>query len=219
MFEPTRSSKEERHAGSSRAVNNVVRSMRSTWFPARRARIAAGDRSSIPPPPFHCRTTTYVFSGVSKAASLLASQGLATAMATLGGPMKGTNEFRRWVAMAPPGTMVSTKTLAEMFDILDVEPVPETTRGTTPPLPWTLLLWTADSETRIGRAELLEAVGRSASWLYRHTGPKAKHRIPHRTLDSELIFLVGEVRRWLRDHEEIVVAGPIDAAPHSLKAV
>ena len=69
------------------------------------------------------------------------------------------------------------------------------------------------------RAELLEAVGRLPSWLYRHTGPKAKHRIPHRKLDGELIFLVGEVRRWLRDREEIVVAGPMDAVPHSLKAV
>ena len=26
---------------------------------ARRARIAEGDRSSIPPPPFHCMTTSY----------------------------------------------------------------------------------------------------------------------------------------------------------------
>ena len=69
------------------------------------------------------------------------------------------------------------------------------------------------------RAELLEAVGRPPSWLYRHTGPKAKHRIPHRKLDGDLIFLVGEVRRWLRDREEIVVAGPMDAVPHSLKAV
>ncbi len=133
--------------------------------------------------------------------------------------MKGINDFRRWVATAPPGTMVSTEALAEMLDVHDTEPAPEMARDTAPPLPWTFLLWTADPETRIGRAELLEALGRPASWLYRHTGPKAKHRIPHRKLDGQLTFLVGEVRRWLRDREEIVVAGPMDAASHSLMAV
>ena len=133
--------------------------------------------------------------------------------------MKALNDFRRWVAKAPTGTMVSTEVLGEMLDGFDMEPAPEMARDMAPPLPWTLLLWTADPETRIGRAELLEAVGRPTSWLYRHTGPKAKHRIPHRKLDGELIFLVGEVRRWLRDREEIIVAGPMDAVPHSLKAV
>ncbi len=133
--------------------------------------------------------------------------------------MKGLNDLRRWVAAAPAGTTVSTDALAEMLDVLDMEPAPELAGDTSPPLPWTLLLWQADPETRIGRDELLEAIGRSESWLYRHTGPKAKHRIPHRKLDGELVFLVGEVRRWLRDREEIVAAGPMDAAPHSLKAV
>ena len=133
--------------------------------------------------------------------------------------MKALNDLRRWVATAPPGTTVSTEALAEILDVLNVEPVPDVAKDTAPPLPWTVLLWQADPETRIGRSELLEAVGRSSNWLYRHTGSKAKHRIPHRKLDGELIFLVGEVRRWLRDREEIVVAGPMDAAPHSLKAV
>ena len=133
--------------------------------------------------------------------------------------MKGLNDLRRWVAQAPAGTMVSTEALVEMLDVSDHEPAPEMVKGAAPPLPWTFLLWTADPETRIGRAELLEAVGRPPSWLYRHTSQKAKHRIPHRKLDREFIFLVGEVRRWLRDREEIIVAGPIDAVPHSLKAV
>ena len=124
--------------------------------------------------------------------------------------MKGINELRRWVATAPNGTMVSTETLAEMLDAFDVEPAPEPDRITSPPLPWTVLLWSADPETRIGRDELLEAVGRSASWLYRHTGPKAKHQMPHRKLDGELVFVVGEIRRWLLDREEIIEAGPMD---------
>ena len=131
--------------------------------------------------------------------------------------MKALDDFRRWVAQAPAGTMVSTDALAEMLDASDHEPAPEVSRDVSPPLPWSLLLWTADPETRIGRTELLEAVGRPPSWLYRHTGSAAKHRIPHRRVDGELVFLVGEVRIWLRDREEIVVAGPMDA--RSLRAM
>ena len=133
--------------------------------------------------------------------------------------MRGLNDLRRWVAAAPAGTTVPTEALAEMLDALDVEPAPEIVKDAAPPLPWSFLLWTADPETRIGRSELLEATARPPSWLYRHTGPKAKHRIPHRKVDGELVFLVGEVRRWLRDREEIVVAGPLDVPSRSLKAV
>jgi predicted DNA-binding transcriptional regulator AlpA len=64
-------------------------------------------------------------------------------------------------------------------------------------------------ETRIGVAELLEATGRPKSWLYRHTSAKSKcRRIPHRKLDGELVFVVGEVRQWLIEHEETVVEAP-----------
>lgn len=133
--------------------------------------------------------------------------------------MRGINELRRWVATAPKGTTVSTEALTEMLDAFDAEPAAGPDRITSPALPWTVLLWSADPETRIGRAELLEAVGRPASWLYRHTGPKAKHQMPHRKLDGELVFVVGEIRRWLRDREEIVMAGPMDTPSRSLKAM
>ena len=72
--------------------------------------------------------------------------------------MKGLNDLRQWVATAPTGTTVRTEALAEMFDVLDVEPAPEPARDIAPPLRWTLLLWTADPETRIGRAELRMAL-------------------------------------------------------------
>jgi hypothetical protein len=86
-----------------------------------------------------------------------------------------------------------------------LEPVPSTT-----PRAWRVLLWTVPPETRIGREELLEAVGRPRSWLYRHTAAKAGHRIPHRKLDGELVFVVGEVRAWLKEQEQVVQAGPLD---------
>ena len=78
------------------------------------------------------------------------------------------------------------------------------------PQSWRTLLWTVPAETRIGREELLEAVGRPRSWVYRQTAAKAEHRIPHRKLDGELVFVVGEVRAWLKAQEEIVQAGPLD---------
>ena len=78
------------------------------------------------------------------------------------------------------------------------------------PQNWRVLLWTVPAETRIGREELLEAVGRPRSWIYRHTAAKAERRIPHRKLDGELVFVVGEVREWLREQEEIVQAGPLE---------
>ena len=75
-------------------------------------------------------------------------------------------------------------------------------------LTWKERLWTAPPETRIGREELLEALGRPESWLYRHTSSKGEcARIPHRKLDGELVFVVGEVRQWLTEHEEVIVKG------------
>lgn len=106
----------------------------------------------------------------------------------------------------PPGTMVPA---AEM--VARLEEVCPTGRMTTDVVTeptWRERLWTAPAETRIGRQELLEALGRSKNWLYRHTGNKATcTRIPCRKLDGELVFVVGEVRRWLVDHEEIVEPG------------
>jgi hypothetical protein len=82
--------------------------------------------------------------------------------------------------------------------------------GAPAPASWRVLLWTVPPETRIGREELLQAVARPRSWVYRHTAPKAASRIPHRKLDGELVFIVGEVRHWLVEREEIVQAGPLD---------
>lgn len=73
---------------------------------------------------------------------------------------------------------------------------------------WRERLWTVPPETRIGRTELLEALGRPRSWLYRCTSAGSRHpRIPHRKLDGELVFVVGEVRAWLLQREEVVQPG------------
>jgi hypothetical protein len=86
----------------------------------------------------------------------------------------------------------------------DIAPAPEPT--------WRERLWTAPAETRIGREEVLEAFGRPASWLYRHTSGKT---IPHRKFDGELIFTVGELRAWAREREEVILAGPMESTAAS----
>lgn len=121
--------------------------------------------------------------------------------------MRTLDDLRSWAASAPEGTTVPASVLVDLLgDLADVEPEPEPVRDEAP-MPWRALLWTVPSETRIGRPELLEAVGRPASWMYRHT---AAGTIPHRKLDGELVFVVGEIRAWLREREEIVRAGRID---------
>ena len=115
-------------------------------------------------------------------------------------------DLARWAADAPPGTLVPAEQLAELLEHLADTPA----ETATPATPWRVLLWSCDPETRLGRDELLEAVGRPPSWLYRHTGPAAEHRIPHRRMEGQLVFVAGEVRRWLREREEIEVGGPSD---------
>ena len=119
--------------------------------------------------------------------------------------MMGTSELARWLRAAPPGTLVPAAEIAQL--LTDVE-TPAEQPDNAALVTWRERLWTAPPETRLGRVELLEALGRSPNWLYRHTGPKAKRaRIPCRRLDGELVFVVGEVRAWLADQEEILEPG------------
>ena len=83
---------------------------------------------------------------------------------------------------------------------------------------WRERLWVVPGETRLGVHEVCEALGRSASWLYRHTSPKALAKsdvapIPHRKLEGELTFLAGELRTWVRQNEASVFELPIDSTP------
>lgn len=79
----------------------------------------------------------------------------------------------------------------------------QTDIGTT----WRERLWTVPSETILGIAELCEAVDKPVSWCYKLT---AKKGIPHSKLDGSLVFRAGEIRAWIRDHLEVVQAGPME---------
>lgn len=130
------------------------------------------------------------------------------------------HDLRRWLETAPAGTKLDAQAVRDVLDRLedtDARPKLHAIDPTPPPEPsWREKLWMAPAETRIGRPELLEAVGKSESWLYRHTAskrPPGRPRIPHRKLDGELVFVVGEIRAWLRDHEEVIEAGPMESTP------
>ncbi len=122
-------------------------------------------------------------------------------------------------AQLPPDTMLSAAAVvATLAPLVDAEPeaaAPPVTVNATPT--WATLLWIVPSETRLGRAEACEALGRSESWLYKHTAAKgqqdASTRLPCRRLDGELTFLAGELRAWLRAHEETIAGGESEPAP------
>jgi predicted DNA-binding transcriptional regulator AlpA len=115
-------------------------------------------------------------------------------------------ELRDWLARAPAGTLVPAELLAQA---IASETLPSSSsKPDDQPISWRERLWIATADTRLGVAELLEALGRTKSWLYRHTGRNSPGaRIPHRKLEGELVFLAGEVRQWLLETETIVVPG------------
>jgi len=108
------------------------------------------------------------------------------------------NDVIRWLRAAPPGTILDSSSVLELLEpLVDEAPHPMTARATAST--WRERLWTVPSDTRIGVTELSEAIGRSASWIYRRTGPSAGEEcIPHSKLGGELVFIVAEVRDYLR---------------------
>lgn len=107
---------------------------------------------------------------------------------------------------APEGTWVTPAVLAELVASLvgGMEGEKPSPAAPALSLTWRERLWLVPAETRIGVAEVVEATGRSKSWLYRLTGPSAEERIPHRKMHGELVFVVGELRHWIREHEDVI---------------
>ena len=125
----------------------------------------------------------------------------------------GIDELRAWLRSAPPGTTLSASALVELLEADIQEEHGEPVQSTEPvEITWRELLWLVPSETRINTSEVLEAIGRSRSWLYgRMASEHGSRRFPHRKLDGELCFVAGEVRAWLRSEEDVLVAGPMDS--------
>lgn len=117
--------------------------------------------------------------------------------------------LRAWVAEAPPGALIPASAVADALARPDVAPP---VAGVTPApemVSWRERLWTAPADQRLGIRELCEALDRPASWVYRHTSPKSNlPRLPHRKLENELVFVVGEIRAWIERNEVTVIAAP-----------
>lgn len=119
------------------------------------------------------------------------------------------SDFRAWLeALADAEAVVpAVQVLARLPEGEEQEAQPA--ESSPIEMTWREKLWVVPSETRLGAHEVCEALGRSSSWLYRHTSAKALSKsdvapIPHRKLEGELTFLVGELRTWLRETEESV---------------
>ena len=115
----------------------------------------------------------------------------------------------------PPGTLIPAAELAAMLGAEEDAAVSEPSPPAEPiELTWRERLWLVPAETRMATADVLEALGHSRTWLYKHMAEdRGPHRLPHRKLDGELVFTAGELRAWLRSAEEVVVAGPMESTP------
>ena len=122
-------------------------------------------------------------------------------------------DFRSWLA-----TLADAEAMGPARQVFDR--LPEDGSEETPPtdpgpleLGWREKRWLVPAETRFGITELCEALGRSQSWAYRRTGSKAEDPLPHRLMDGQLVFTAGELRTWMRQHEESVHELPMDSTP------
>ena len=131
-------------------------------------------------------------------------------------------ELRDWLASAPLGTQLPAASLLEAVDeALGDEQAKEPSNGVPESalplsLNWRAQLWLVPAETRLGVRELAEALSRSPSWIYRRTSVKAAEKtgcdlLPFRKLEGELQFVVGEIRSWIREHEEVFVSAPMES--------
>ncbi|MDB4914774.1 MAG: hypothetical protein JWM95_2418 [Gemmatimonadetes bacterium] len=79
---------------------------------------------------------------------------------------------------------------------------------------WREKLWTCPAETRLTVNDVAEALGWSRSNVYHRLRPDGPlGALPHRKQDNNtLVFLAGEVRSWINQHEVIAQAGTVQSA-------
>jgi hypothetical protein len=120
-------------------------------------------------------------------------------------------DLRRWALEAPPGTVVPVSSLVELLDAVE-DPAPIQVTEAAPET-WRERLWSCGAEVRLSVADVAEALGRPKSYVYQRTGPKAEDPIPHRKCDGSVVVTAGELRAWIRAHETVIHAGPMESAP------
>jgi hypothetical protein len=64
--------------------------------------------------------------------------------------------------------------------------------------------WAMPDERCLGVQELAAALGRPTSWVRRHCSPKSGlPLLPRSRLDGAVMFKVGAVRTWLKEHDHV----------------
>lgn len=134
---------------------------------------------------------------------------------------RSLGDLLRWLKRAPASTSFRADALATLLESLPAAGPEVELRAESPSLAWTWRerVWTVPAETRLGTAELAEALGRPKSWIYERTSrPKTvedRHNretegppLPFRKLDGTLVFVAGEVREWIREREDIMQPPP-----------
>jgi len=129
-------------------------------------------------------------------------------------------DFRAWLTTLAEAsaTLPASEVVARLPDTDEQESPPTESRPIQ--MTWRERLWLVPAETRLGIAELCEALDRSPSWAYRRTG-NAEDPLPHRLLDGHLVFVAGELRTWIRENEVSIHELPMDSTPgeRTLKVV
>lgn len=134
----------------------------------------------------------------------------------------------RWLEQAPDGALLTAQSVLGLLrnsapaDAI-VNQAAQDYTTTSVVSSWQERLWTVPADTRMTAPDVGEALCRPKSWVYRHTSQATGlPRLPHRKLDGELVFVAGEVRDWIRQHEEIVVVTtavtPIERARRASRA-
>src|SRR5690349_2838866 len=92
----------------------------------------------------------------------------------------------RWLEQAPGDTLLPARSVLEMLRDAAAPAVDVVRPGHEPqPVTWRERLWIVPPETRLGVAELSEAIGRPRSWIYRHTSARSGlDLLPYRKLDG-----------------------------------
>ncbi len=86
---------------------------------------------------------------------------------------------------------------------------------------WAERFWEVPSSTRIGVHQAAEALGRSASWVYKHTSEATGlplipfRRVGENAKRGRLEFIVGELRSWISQMSMVGQAGVFDSVAES----
>ncbi len=120
-------------------------------------------------------------------------------------PARSLTEFRRWLADAPAGTLLTAPAVLELLDRL-TDASPARPAVVLPGEAPSAGLWSLPADARLSVVELARLLGRTRSFVYRAVSAKAcatsdRRPLPARRLAGQLQFRAGDVRAWVEAEE------------------